>query len=108
MTTNYTVSQDMIGKYVNHYGYTDIYPIGRIIGVKGKTTLIIQSIEATEQTTKMEFIPGGFAGHCVNQHQQKWEFKERDSIVTLRYNKTNFSRQYAIEDEPRKYYDYNF
>ena len=56
----FTANEDMIGKYINEYLYSDINPIGKIVGIKSKTILYVQPIEATENKTKMDFVPGGF------------------------------------------------
>lgn len=100
-------TQDLIGKYVNQYLYTDILPVGKIIAVKGKTTIVIQKVIAGDNKTKMEFISGGFAGVCINQWQQEYDFHELDETMTLRVGK-QFSKQYRIDEKPRNYYDYNF
>jgi hypothetical protein len=103
----FTATEDMIGKYINEYLYTDVNPIGKIVGIKSKTILYVQPIEATENKTKMEFIPGGFSLHCTNNSEQKWEFKEVGEVVEMRMTvgRHDFRR---ISDSPRKYYDYNF
>ena len=98
---------ELIGKYVNESGYSDIYPIGKIIATKGKTTLIIKRVIATEQTQEMKFISGGFAGICTNQDNQKWNFEEIDEKIEMRVSK-QFNRRYFLADEPKKFYDYNF
>lgn len=97
----------MIGKYINERGYSDIYPIGRIIGTRGKTIVIIQPVIATENKTKMEFISGGFAGICINQYEQDWEFEEAGKPFEARLTKGRL-KQWRVEDKPRNFYDYNF
>ncbi len=99
--------ENLVGKYVNERGYTDINPVGKVIGTRGKTILILQMVVETEQTEPMNFIVGGFAGVCVNVYDQKWQFEEVDKVFELRLSK-QFSRRYMIEDAPRKFYDYNF
>ena len=69
--------------------------------------MIIKKVVETKQTKELKFISGGFAGMCVNQYEQKWEFEEVDKIFELRLSK-EFTRQHMIEDAPRKFYDYNF
>ena len=102
-------NKDLIGKYVNQSLYTDIIPVGKIIGTRGKTILIVKKVVATEQTKEMEFISGGFAGHCINQHEQEWTFEEVDDIFEVRVNKQWGMRgQMYVADKPRMFYDYNF
>ena len=99
--------EHLVGKFINHKGWSDVNPVGKIIGVRGKTILIIKKVVETKQTEELRFISGGFAGMCVNQYEQKWEFEEVDKIFELRLSK-EFTRQHMIEDAPRKFYDYNF
>jgi hypothetical protein len=96
-----------IGSFVNRYLYTDIQPVGQIVAIKGKTTLIIKRVETGENKTKMEFIPGGFSAICLNQYEQDYDFKITEEVLEIRYSK-QFLKQYGIDSEPRKYYDYNF
>lgn len=107
MSKQPTFGPELIGKYVNRYFGSDVEPIGRIIGLRGKSILIVQRVSTTKQTTKMEFIPGGFAAHCVNNRDQRWEFEDRQDTVELRFSKS-FLRWNSIGDKPVKFYDYNF
>lgn len=99
--------QDLIGKYINHYGWSDVTPIGKIIGLVGKETVLVQKVEAGENKTKMEFIPGGFSAHCPNQYAQRYDFTETSETYKIRISKA-FFRQYKIQDAPVRFYDYNF
>lgn len=107
MTTNVNVNETLIGKYLNRYGYSDVDPIGKIICIKGKTTVIVKRVEATEQTTKLDFHVGGFSTYCSNQFAQRWTMVETDETFEVRLGK-GYLKRVKIEDEPRKYYDYNF
>lgn len=97
----------MIGKYLNRYGWSDIDPIGKIIGIKSKTQLIVQKVEAGENLTKMNFIPGGFFAHCDNQHAQTYNLTETEEQFTFRISKSSL-KNVRIQDAPVKFYDYNF
>lgn len=99
--------QELVGKYVNQVLYTDVNPIGKIVGTRGKTILIIKQIVADQQTTKLDFEVGGFSAHCSNQYAQKWTFKELDETIELKYSNNVFEFK-SIDDQPRKFYDYNF
>lgn len=103
----FTATEDMIGKYINEVLYTDVNPIGKIVGIKSKTILYVQPIEATENKTKMDFVPGGFSFHCTNNRAQEWEFKEVGEVVEMRMTLGRYDYR-RISDRPRKYYDYNF
>ena len=69
----FEVTPALIGKYINQVLYTDVNPVGKIIGIKGKTKVIIQPVEAGPNKAKMEYIPGGFVGHCYNQNEQEYD-----------------------------------
>ena len=102
-------NKELIGKYVNQSLYTDINPVGKIIGTRGKTILIVKRVVETKQTTEMKFVSGGFAGICTNQHEQEWGFEEIDDVFEVKMNKNWGKRgQMYIADKPRMYYDYNF
>ena len=99
--------QEQIGKYLNRYGYSDVDPIGKIIGVKGKATFIVKRVVAGENKTKMKFVPGGFSAICLNDWAQEYDFHETDEIINFRVSKHSLKRV-QIETKPVKYYDYNF
>ena len=102
----FTATENMIGKFLNLHLYTDINPIGKIVGIKSKTVLLIQPIKETKNNAKMEFISGGFAGHCVNQHDQDWGFEEYGDVREHKMYATD--RSVRISDNPIMYYDFNF
>lgn len=102
-----TTQTELIGKFINRYGYTDINPVGKIIGLVGKCSVLVKRVEATEQTTKMEFLPGGFSAICVNQYSQNWTMQETEETFTVRLSK-QYLKTCRIDDKPVKFYDYNF
>jgi hypothetical protein len=106
MRNRFLTSEDLIGKYINRHGYSDIEPIGKIIGIKSKTIVYVQPVVAGKNLTKMEFITGGFAGHCVNQSEQSYTFTEEGVVFQMRLSAGD--RCNRISDKPIKYYDYNF
>lgn len=63
--------------------YTDA-EAGTIIKKTAKT-ITMQEDHAKLDNWKPEIIPGGFAGHCVNQHEQKYTYErnERGSIIKV-------------------------
>ena len=98
---------ELIGKFLNHYGYSDVNPIGKIIAVKGKTTIIVQQVVASKNKTKMQYIVGGFAAVCINQSEQEYDFLETEKIMQFKLSKS-FLKQYRIDNKPKKFYDFNF
>lgn len=108
MTNNQTaVTPELIGKYLNRYGWSDVNPIGKIIGLVGKSSVLVQRVEAGENKTKMDFVSGGFAGVCINQGSQCYDFSETEETFKVRISKS-LLKNIRIQDAPVKYYDYNF
>jgi hypothetical protein len=107
--SKFQVTPALIGKYINQVLWSDVNPVGKIIGIKGKTKVIIQPVEAGPNKAKMEFIPGGFAGHCYNQSEQEYDFVEVGEPFEAPISNSSLrGRMWRIGDSPRKYYDYNF
>jgi len=100
-------SQELIGKFVNRYLYTDIQHVGKIVGLKGKTILLVELYEKSENKTKMEFVTGGFSAICLNQWEQEYDFQPTGQIIEKRFSK-EFLKQNRIEDKPVEFYDFNF
>ena len=98
---------ELVGKYLNRYGWSDIDPIGKIVGTKGKTKVMVQKVVASQNKVKMEFEIGGFSAVCLNQYEQDYDYELTNEIIEVRISKT-FLKSVRIEDNPRKYYDYNF
>lgn len=107
------VDASMIGKYVNQYLWSDVNPVGKVIGIQGKSTLICIKVTASENLTRLEdmgFEAGGFYGTYTMQRKQRYEFTEHpDEVFKLRYGKA-LSKKYFMHlvDAPSKFYDYNF
>ena len=105
--TTFTATEDMIGKYINEVLYSDVNPIGKIVGIKSKTILYVQPVVAIENKTKMDFVPGGFSFHCTNNRSQEWIFEEQGDIIEVKMTLGRYDWK-RISDSPRKFYDYNF
>jgi hypothetical protein len=104
-------TEAVIGKFVNRYFYTDVDVVGKIVDTFGKTGIIVESYTAEKDLEwKPEIIPGGFAGHCVNNRSQRWIFKPIQGGEKIRLRVSNRFKKdgFRIQDEPYKFYDYNF
>ena len=101
-------------KYANHYGYTDINPFEIVRVVSDKTIEIREMKCERDDSVKLEFIPGGFSAHCVNDRDQKWHITSDETapIIRIRLGKKGWrtadGRKFGLADKPTKYYDYNF
>ena len=103
------VNEQLIGKYINKVLWSDVYPVGKIVGIKTKTKVIVQIVKASENKTKMEYIVGGFAGHCINQGAQRYDFTLTDETFEASLSNNSLKKNFwTIDDCPRKWYDYNF
>jgi hypothetical protein len=103
------INEDLIGKYINRCLYTDSMPVGKIVGIKGKTKVLIQPVIASANKTKMEIIPGGFTGHCVNNRDQRYDFIETGEVYEERLSNTKLKDySWRVQDAPSKFHDYNF
>lgn len=107
----YAMSQEhLVGKFVNRSVGSDCYPVGKVIATFGKTGIIIQPWKASNDPTwKPDIIPGGYAGYCTNNYDQRWAYSEIEDAepVRMRVNK-KFGRWHWIADQPHRHYDYNF
>ena len=100
-------------KFANHGGYSDIEPFEVIRWISAQT-IEIRQMDAT-QSVKMEFVAGGFAGHCVNQRDQKWIIVSNEQRPVIRIRKSlkkgwqdRHGRKFSLSQKPVKFYDYNF
>ena len=99
--------------HANKSGWSDMYPY-EIVKVISPKTIEIRAMDC-EQDPEFtpEFISGGFAGHCVNQGQQKWIYSSNpeNGVIRARLRKDGYfhSRfgRHILDDEPVKFYDYN-
>lgn len=110
----------MVKQFANHIGYSDVNPY-EVIRVVSDKTIEIRKMDAEKDTSvgleeELVFIPGGFSAHCVNQSSQKWVIKSNTEYRTfrIRYSKrlgawrSADGRRFRLDDEPIKFYDYNF
>ena len=101
--------------YANHIGYSDVNPYEVIRVVTDKTIEIREMTAERDDSVKMEFHPGGFSAHCSNQHNQKWFIKSDETApiqrIRLHKNgtwKNKHGQRFSLNDQPVKFYDYNF
>ncbi|CAB5219225.1 hypothetical protein UFOVP229_43 [uncultured Caudovirales phage] len=102
-------------QYATHYGYSDAdpYEVVRIISDK---TLEVREMDAVrDESVTLQWDVGGFAGHCVNQRDQRWVITSNpaNDVVRIRLSKTGVwkdkhGRRFGLTDKPVKFYDYNF
>lgn len=104
-----------VGDGVTMCLYSDAYACTVI--AKTAKTITIQRDKATRDPNfKPEFIPGGFAAHCINQEDQRWTYeRNQDGEITRCYwseklgmYTTGGDRSIKIRLGRHEFYDYNF
>jgi hypothetical protein len=101
-------------RYANHYGYSDVTPYEVVRVVSDKTLMVREMDSERDESVELKWLPGGFAGHCVNQHDQKWRITSNpdNRVIRIRLTKTGWRDKYGakfvLSDEPCRFYDYNF
>ena len=100
--------------YANQYGYSDVRPFEVIRTISEKTIEVRVMSSEKDPTWKPEWHVGGFAGHCSNQHEQKWFITSDETapVIRIRLGKNGWKdkggHRYQLADEPVRFYDYNF
>lgn len=100
--------------YANYKGYSDTRPYEVIRWVSDKTAEIRQMDAELDPSWEPEWVSGGFAGSCTNQHTQTWIYSSNPEYKVIRMRLRKDGRWYsaygrhALSDEPRMFYDYNF
>ena len=100
--------------FANHYGYSDVTPFEVVKVISDKTIEVREMDAERDESVRLEWLPGGFAGHCVNQRDQKWCITSNESnpVIRLRLNKKGWQdkhgRRFGLSDKPVRFYDYNF
>ena len=101
--------------YANQYGWSDVNPFEVVKVISDKTIEVREMDAERDESVKLDWAVGGFAGHCINQRDQKWFITSNDQnpVVRIRLSKTGVwkdkhGRKYGLSDKPVKFYDYNF
>ena len=102
-------------RYANHYGYSDVTPYEVVRWVSDKTVEVREMEAERDDSVKLEWLPGGFAGHFVNQRDQKWHIKSNESnpVIRIRLSakkgwRDKHGRRFGLSHNPVKFYDHNF
>ena len=105
----------MTNLFANQIGYSDITPHEVIRVVSDKCFEVRRMNYTNTNAEELVFHVGGFAAHCSNQSDQKWDITSdvNAPIFKIRKNvrgtwKNKWGDTYAIEAQPRRRYDFNF
>jgi hypothetical protein len=104
-----------MNQYANQYGYSDVYPF-EVVNVISDKTIEVREMDAErDDSVKLEWAPGGFAGHCINQRDQKWFITSNPNnpVIRIRLSakkgwQDKHGRRFGLSDKPVRFYDYNF
>lgn len=101
------------GVTINHY--TDRSAC-TVIERHGSRVLIQR--DNAKRLTKPEIVPGGFAGHCVNNHNIKYSYSRNYQGATHSFSRRKNGRWIRVGDKMKtgteitmgrhEFYDYNF
>lgn len=99
------------GATVCHYSDRTACTVIRI-SPSGKT-LWMQEDTAVPDGWKPEFVQGGFAGHCVNNADQTYQYSPNPHGTTHRASRRKDGRFRTTNGQPvipgrRQFHDYNF
>ena len=101
--------------FANHYGYSDINPFEVVRVISDKTIEIREMDAQRDESVQLEWSPGGFAGHCINQRDQKWFITSNSNnpVIRIRLSakkgwQDKHGRRFGLSDKPVRFYDYNF
>ncbi len=105
-----------IKAYANRCGYSDVEPYEVVRVISDKTVEVRLMDAELAPGSKPEIIPGGFAGHCVNNRDLEYVIKSNPDRLTKRIRwseaklewRDKSGARYSMNDKPVRYYDYNF
>jgi len=103
------------GMYANQIGWTDVDPF-EIVEVRTANKLMVRLMSSElDPSWKPEVVIGGFSGHTLNNHSQKWIItsNEKYKVFAIRKRKDGrwydkYNNRYQISEEPSKFHDFNF
>ena len=98
-----------IRKFVNEHGYTDVEPY-EVIRVVSDKCVEIRAMKAELEQAPVCLGVGGFSAIYENQGQ-KWKISPdpEATITRIRLGKKGWGLgRFLMDDEPIKFYDYNF
>lgn len=108
------VNPKEIKQYCNLHYPNDAYPF-EVVRVISEKTVEIREMDSELTKAPSDFTPGGFVGHFHDNYAQEWKYTSNDSnrIIRVRWSERNKRWQdrggsrYIMNDQPRRFYDYN-
>lgn len=81
------------------------------VSPSGKTVTLQRAKATLDPEWKPEMIPGGFAAHTVNNHEQRWTYEPDPdgAVITARFTRRGWMRTgQRVTHGYYEHYDYNF
>jgi len=99
------------GKYFTEVYFSEQRPWKEVKRTRTTVTLAAVYVDR-DPAFEPHMIPGGFCGHCDNQQDQTWLFREISPIEHLTIRMTNTGWKYKgqkfFEDKATYFMDWNF
>lgn len=99
-----------IKKYCNRHGYSDATPF-EVVRVISPKCVEIRAMDYVQTVFPKEFHNGGFMCHVADNHNQAYEYTSNPENHTMKIwlSKRGWGwGQYHMNDNPIRFYDYNF
>ena len=100
--------------FANLHGYSDVEPYEVVRVISDKTIEIRPMKAERDESVELKWAAGGFAGHCINQRDQKWNITSDETAPVIRarrrvdgYYHSAYGR-HMLNDRAVRFYDYNF
>ena len=106
--------ENMVGKFMNQRGWTDVERYEIVKAVSDKTVVIRAMKAELDKNWMPEVSIGGFLGRVENNSEQRWVITSDTQAPEFRVRlgkkgwKDAHGNLYTLSDSPRKFYDYNF
>ena len=101
--------------YFKRHGYSQTYPYVLVRKTESGKTAYLKPVKTIgDPEWKPNILPGGFCGHCDNQHAQTWLYdgiEDREIMVRKSKNGTWVRMGERFTEDfngPTYFYDYNF
>ena len=111
------VWQPEIGDHCGIYYYSDVHP-ATVVKRTTKYVWVQKDDYKLQEDWKPEIVAGGFAGHCVNNNDQRYDFTRNTNGAILKFSlrKNGWwgqcgdtsTRPTTLRHGWRAFYDYNF
>lgn len=102
-----------VGMGATLHGWSDSDPYEVVAVSKSGKQITLRAMHAKrDESVTLEWVAGGFAGHCINQRDQRWILSSdpEGKTIKARLTKKGWSANGARVSlgEAHKFYDYNF